>query len=169
MHADLSILYSAQKTFPFRSKWQFRDAEWMVLTSPIDIDGVTVEGLKFRAMAMRQRPDEHVSFQLEYYPPRRQPRGGPFARIEWRPLRGHNNKMIGPPELRNKLQKCTHHHEFWVNWNHSQNSVRKGALDISVPIEPEPSYDQIVAFVGKEFRISNIDWLPSPDWSATMF
>lgn len=169
MYADLSILYCATKSFPAPNQWQFRNADWMAFVSPLDIDGATVEGLQFRATAMRLRPDEFVSFQLEYYPPRRQPKGGPFARVEWRPLRGHNNKMIGPPELRNKVQKCTHHHEFWLNWQHNPNSVRKGALDIAIPVEPEPTYEEVVAFVGKEFSISNIDWLPIPNWSGTMF
>ncbi|WP_192180471.1 hypothetical protein [Mesorhizobium amorphae] len=169
MQADLSVLFSAEKSFPTRRTWQRRDKEWITFVSPIDIDGVTVEGLQFRAQAMRIRPDEFLSFQLEYYPPRRQPRGGPMARIEWRPLRPHNNKMIGPPEYRNVLQKGTHNHDFFLNWDHSQNSVRTGCLDISVPIEPEPTYDEILVFVGKEFRISNIDWMPVPPWNGILF
>lgn len=169
MYVDLSILYAANKSFPSALNWQFRDNDWMAFVSPLDVDGVTIEGFRFRATANRMRPDEHVTFQLEYLPPRRHPKGGAIARVDWKPLTAHNNKMVGPDQYKNVIQRCTHHHEFWLNWQHSEKSVWKGNLEISVPVEPEQSFEEIVAFVGKEFKISNIEWLPTPPWSATLF
>lgn len=164
MQPDLRIYHDADKTFPTKPQWKRRDRERLVLVSPLDIDGVTIEGLLFRATALALRPEESVTFQLEYFPPKRQPRGGPMERIEWRPLRAHNNKMLGPPHLHNVLQRCTHHHDFQLNWTHSQTAVRKGDLPISIPIEPEPSLNEILEFVGKAFRISPIGWVPPPPW-----
>lgn len=154
-----------KRPFPVSRAGNSGDGEWLVLVSPLDIDGVTVEGLQFRATALLVRRDESITFQLEYFPRRRQPKGGPMERIEWRPLRGHNNKLIGPLEHRNKLQRGSHHHEFRLNWEHSKTAVRKGDLPLSVPIQPEPSYDEILVFVGKAFRISPIDWVPPPPWA----
>lgn len=164
MLPDLSIYHDANKRFPTKPLWKRSDPERLVLVSPLDIDGVTIEGLRFRATALALRPEENVTFQLEFFPPRRQPRGGPIERIEWRPLRGHNNKMIGPAHLHNILQKGTHHHDFRLNWAHSQTAVRKGNLPISMPIVPEPSFNEILEFVGKAFRIAPIDWVTAPPW-----
>ncbi len=169
MQVDLSILYAASKTVSASAKWKFRDSEWMVLVVPLDIDGVTVEGLSFRATAMRKRPDEAVTFQLEYAPPLGRAKGGPFARVDWKPLRPHNNKKIGPAEFHDIPQTGSHHHDFWLNWRHSEQAVRKGSVDISIPIVPEMSFEEIVAFVGKEFRILNINSLPKPEWSGMLF
>lgn len=169
MQVDLSILYAASKTVSASAKWKFRDSEWMQLIAPLDIDGVTVEGLSFRATAMRKRPDEAVSFQLEYSAQSPNSKSLPFARVEWKPLRPHRNKKIGPVELHNIPQAGSHNHDFWLNWRHSEKAVRKGLLDISIPILPEMSFEEIVAFVGKEFRILNINLLPKPEWSGMLF
>jgi hypothetical protein len=167
MQVDLSVLYAAPKTFVTSPKWKFRDSEWMVLSVPLDIAGVTVEGLSFRATAMRLRPDENVTFQLLYAPPNGKPK--PFARLEWNPLRPHNNKMVGPVEYRNVQQLGTHIHDFVLNWNHSKSGVRNGLLPISTPVMLDLSYDEIVAFVSKEFKIYNLNSLPKPDWSEILF
>lgn len=166
MQPDIRIYHDANKTFPAKPRWKWRDKDWLVLVSPLDIDGVTIEGLLFRATALAYRPQESITFQLEYLPPKRQPKGGPMERVEWRPLKGHMNKAVGPPHLRNVMQRGTHHHDFWLNWNHSQTAVRNGNLPIAIPIEPEPSLDGILEFVGEKFRISPICWVPPPPWAA---
>jgi hypothetical protein len=169
MTLDLPSLHSATKLFSSPPDWVKRDKDNVVLIAPLEIDGVTVAGLQFRATILRTRPDECVTFQLEYFPPRGTPKGGPIARIEWRPLRPHNNKMIGPKELQNVLQTGTHHHQFEMNWRHNKSLVNKGILKLSCPIEPEPSYDELLAFTGKEFRIQNIDLTPVPPWEGSLF
>ena len=169
MLADLKILFEADKQFSAPVSWKVRDDNWMLLVSPLDINGVTIEGLKFRGTARRDRPDEQVTFQLEYFPTNGKYKGGPFSRIDWNPMRPHTNKMIGPVEHQNILQFGSHNHEFRLNWEHNERHVRGGVLPISTPISPDFNYNEIVAFVGKEFRISNIHWLPIPEWSETLF
>lgn len=167
MLADLKTLFEAPKTFPVRPYWIKRDEERFNLVSPLDIGGVTIEGLQFRAIAMINRTDEMVTFQLEYFPAKKNPKGGPIARIEWKPLAAHSNKNIGPEKYRNLIQKGSHHHEFALNWQHDSDGVRKGNksnLPISVPIKPEPTFDEMLAFVGKEFNISPIEWVSRPPW-----
>lgn len=166
MQADLEFLHKAQKTFPLRPQWKPRGDGWLYLISPLDIDGVTIEGLNFRATAKADRPNESVTFQLEYFPPRKGLKGGPMARIEWLPLRPHNNKFIGPVHLRGVFQKGTHHHEFDLNWEHSKTCVKKGDLPLAVPIEPEPTFEEALEFVGKAFRISPVEWISRPSWPS---
>lgn len=167
MQVDLSVLCAAQKTVPASAKWRFREGEWMALATPLDINGVTVEGLNFQATAMRLRPDENVTFQLLYAPPNGKPK--PFVRLDWKPLRPHNNKMVGPVKYQNILQPGTHIHDFALNWAHSEDDVRNGRLPISIPLSPDIPYDEIVAFVGKEFNILNLISLPNPVWAGTLF
>ena len=168
MVSDLDYFFRCEKSFPAVPAWAQRDGNNLALVSPLDIDGVTVEGLQFRATVLKHRPDENLTFQLEFFPPGRRPKGGPISRIEWRPLSGHNNKMIGPPDLYNVPQTGSHYHDFTPNWKYNKQLVRKGQLKIAVPINPESSLDEILAFVGKEFRISNINWMPVPPWEAVL-
>ena len=168
MFDDLPALFESPKTFPIRPECKPRDQNWLRCVQSLDIDGVTIEGLQFRATALLTRADASVTFQLEYYPPRRQPKGGPLARIEWRPVTAHNNKGKGPRNLQHVIQRGTHHHLFEENWRDDPDGVRKGELPISIPIDPEPSWHEVLAIVGKEFRISPIDWVPNPPWKPVL-
>jgi len=168
MDEDLVALYESKKRFPLRPIWRPRDKHTIQCVQALDIGGVTTEGLRFRATALVQRPDESVTFQLEYTPPRRQPRGGPLSRIEWRPLTAHSNKRRGPRELWDVIQKGTHHHDFHACWSENPAEVRKGNLGISFPLEPEPTWDEILVFVGETFRIGPIDWVPYPPWKPVI-
>ena len=162
---DLTEIMQADKQFALRPVWKPRDRDWLFATAPLKIDSVVIEGLKFRATALSCRPDESMTFQLEYFPPIRGIKGGAVARIEWRPIRPHNNKGVGPEELKFLSQNGTHHHPFDLNWEHSPDQVKKGSLPISVPIDPEPSFPEIVELVGKEFKIGPVDWItPPPLW-----
>ena len=87
-----------------------------------------------------------------------------MARIEWKPISSHNNKNVGPVEFRFLNQSGSHHHPFALNWEHSASQVRRGALPIAVPIAPEPTFEEVVALVGREFRVSPTEWLIRPLW-----
>ncbi len=113
--------------------------------------------------------NQSVVCQMEYHPAGRPTRGGPFCRIEWRPLAAHSNKNIGPLEFRFTQITGSHHHRFDLNWNHSQSQVRKGNLRIAVPIDPDPpTYEDLLAFVGREFRIKGMEEIPVPPWQGQM-
>lgn len=168
MGIDLSTYAFSEKRFPARPHWRKRDENNLELVSPLDIDGVTVEGLVFRTTALIKWPDANVMFQLEFFPPRRQPKGGPIARLEWRPFGRHNNKQIGPVELRNVLQEGSHYHDYSTNIEFCREAVYEGKLPVAVPIWPEPSFNEVLALVGKEFRISPIDWIPEPPWQPEL-
>lgn len=155
---DLHEIYEAEKTLPVDPDWRVRPHErWSRLVCPIDIDGETVEGLRLGITASPIMPDEAVTFQLEYVPPRRDVKGGPMSRIEWRSLSPHNNKGLGPPEYQFKLIKECHEHCFYLNWEHSTANVRRGHLPIAIPLKEEyTSFVDALAFVSKQFNIKDI-------------
>ena len=169
MHATLEDYWFLQKEIAIAPVWKDRPhEEFSRLVCPLDIDGVTVRGLKLTLSAHRITPDRWLTVQLEYESVQR-PRGAPFARFEWRPRAPHNNKGLGPDEYRFMLQRDSHLHCFEMNWAYSEKAVEKGNLPISVPVEaPLDTYDDALAFVEQRFRIAGVRNLPPPPWSAKM-
>lgn len=92
-----------------------------------------------------------------------------MCRIEWRPLKPHDNKGLGPEEFRMRKITESHIHPFDLNWEHSPPQVRRGNLPIAVPIcEAIDSYEEALAFVEKEFRIKGVVGLPAPPWETRL-
>lgn len=159
-------LVAAHKIIPIPCGWQ-TDGEKLTFTSALDINGVTVERLQFRGVAYRTRPDEAVTFQMEYAPARAKFK--PIWRIEWRPISPHNNKNRGPAEYRLKQINGTHSHRFDLNWDNTTESLSSGNLRIAVPIIPEPpDFSSLLDFVGNEFRISNMKAVLEPAWERLL-
>lgn len=167
MIIGLEEIWNADKVLSIEPDWKPRPRDSYVrLVSPLDVEGITVEGLRFTASALLRTPQRSVTFQIEYLPPKRQPRGGPLARVEWKPLRPHNNKGIGPTEYRHTAIVGSHIHPFDLNWNHSAAQLRKGSLPIAVPIsESVDTYEEILDFVEKKFKIKGVSELPHPPWA----
>lgn len=170
MLTALTDIHAAEKRIPTLPKWQQRSIDWFYLVSPLDIAGVTIEGLRLRVTAMVRRPNECVTFQLEYTPPRGDPKGGAFDRLEWRPVSAHTNKGVGPPGLRHVVQSSSHHHSFEANWNDGQSArVKRGELPIAVPISPDPaSFEEALALAGERFKINNIGVVDRPPWKVLL-
>lgn len=166
MDGDLEHFWLAQKELAIYPDWKRRGRdEFVRLVSPLDIDGVTEEGLRFTMSAHVYTPDRWVTFQIEYAS-LRNPKGSPLVRFEWRPRTPHNNKGIGPVEHRHKLITATHAHPFDLNWAHSRGQVRKGSLPIAVPIEHKmETYKDALAFVEKYFRINGVKEILEPPWT----
>jgi hypothetical protein len=158
MELSLTEIVSAEKAFPGAPQWIPREDKWIEIVSPLDIAGVTIEGLRFRGAALQNRPDEAVTFQLEYIPPRANVRGGPLWRLEWRPVSPHDNKGVGPPEWRFRKQAGSHHHPFTLNWDAQARLVRRGNLPIAVPNPDmaDASYDGFVAFAAEQLKIPGL-------------
>lgn len=167
MLPDLQGLFLAEKTIARMPDWVERNSEQLALVCPLDVAGVTIEGLQFRATAFRCLPDRALSIQLEYHAPRGT--GGPICRVEWRPIKAHNNKGMGPPEYRHVLITGSHLHGFDLNWAEAAKFVRRGNLPVAVPILPQPAtFAEALAFAAKEFRIKNLEKAPLPPWQQQM-
>jgi hypothetical protein len=167
MPTKLESLVYAEKTISAVPAWVERGPDSLEFTTPLEIDGVVLEALALRGRARKSLADREVIFQLEYH--HGQIIGGPVCRIEWRPLSAHNNKGLGPKSLRHMIQSGSHHHRFDLNWKQSPDSVLRGDLPIAVPLNEDPnSFRELLAVVGKEFRIRRIQSITVPPWEPSM-
>jgi hypothetical protein len=137
------------------------------LVSSFDIDGVTQEGARFRATALPAFPDRNVVLQLEFHPPTG--RGGTFVRIEWRPLRAHSNRGLGPPKYRFRLIGGSQLHSFELNKALGFSMMVRDNLPIAIPLEPEPpDFVTFLNVAGKLFHIIDLDRIPFPPWQLEL-
>lgn len=169
MEIDHQTLFLAAKALAYapRQTWLEPRPNYLTVVVPLDIGGITIEGLRFKAVAFKNMPEEAVTFQLEYYDPRR--RGGAMSRIEWRPIKGHTNKNCGPAELRNVPITGSHIHPFPDNWAHSAGEVRKGGLPIAIPIlEPLQTFEDSIDFAAKAFNLSGLEFVRRPQWELPL-
>ena len=130
---------------------------------PLDVGGVTVEGLYLRARTNEQSLDRDVLFQLELAPSGSRTRI-PLIRAEWRPR---------APQHKNPDQSIisgSHLHPFAANWLEQEQRMRAGNLPYAVEIPPDINdFPKLLDFTGKKFRISNMASVPVPPWTMTLF
>ena len=166
MSAEFPKFAKGQKTIPVSHDWAELDRHYVSWQSPLDLDGVTVAGLQVRLGANILHPNEEVRVQLEYHPA-----GGrcqPLARLEWKPLSGHNNKNKGPDEWKFKPFKQTHIHAFEDNWLTTEQRMLAGNLPIAIPIQELDSYEEFLDICGKRLNITNMSIVPAPPWNPRM-
>jgi hypothetical protein len=67
------------------------------------------------------------------------------------------------------IEGC-HYHPFQLNLKHAPDQMRRGGrLPIAVPMVESPkNFDELLGFVKKEFRVTNIEWVEVPPWEPTL-
>jgi len=135
----------------------------MTFLLPLDIQGVTIEGLFLRGRTYENSFDRDVMFQLEYAAPGSRTRVA-LARVDWLPRSPvHKN-----PD--HELITGSHLHPFEANWLDREQRMRAGNLPFAVRTPPSVgTYAKLLDFVGKEFRISNMSSIPVPGWVKSLF
>jgi hypothetical protein len=168
----LPPLIAAVKTLAAAPKW-VEIGDHLTFTVPLDIDGVTQIGLRLRGRCVRHYPDQNLTFQIEY-----QFRGlirlAPVTRIDWRPLKFHQNRNFGPVSLRLLRIHGSHLHLFqenhdWMTGNGLSLAENLKAYDlpIAAPLASEPdSVSSLVTLVGQCFTIAGMETIPPPPWKA---
>tara|TARA_R110000868_G_scaffold305573_7_gene566618 strand:+ start:5540 stop:6073 length:534 start_codon:yes stop_codon:yes gene_type:complete len=128
---------------------------------PLDINGVTIEGLFLRGRAYESAPDRDVMFQLEITTGLRS--RTPLRRVDWLPRSGrHKNPDKG--EILG-----SHQHLFEPNWIEGEQRMRAGNLPWAEAIPATVStYASLLDFTADQFRIQNITAVPQPEWSAKL-
>jgi hypothetical protein len=166
MAQDIESLFRADKMLAIAPIWDSR-GDLLEVICPLEIDGTVVEGLQFRLTARKSMQDEMVTAQVEYHTSGEI--GGPLARIEWKPLSGHNNRGRGPKVWQNRLIEGCHHHSFDLNLKYARKELNRGGLPVALPIENSPKgFNSLLQFVHKEFRITNIQWVEVPPWEPAL-
>jgi hypothetical protein len=164
MKASVETLVLAPKSFATAPRWTTRsDDDWVNLVAPLDIEGVTVEGLRFRGKAHRFRPEMQVTFRLEIM------FGAsvePLVRLDWRPTAKHRNPANAPQPYRLASIEGSHLHPFDLNWR-GDKPVGVN-LPVAIPLPQEESYDDLLARVGQAFNVGPMAGFPRPDWTEVL-
>ncbi len=168
MSFNLRDIFESQKALAGEIVWGPISAFDDGFEVPLDLRGVTVEGLRLRGKASRMVPDEDYMLQIEFCPPGR--KIGALDRIDWRPHHDHSNKARGPELHRLKMITGCHHHQFKLNWHEPEGRMLSGNLPIAIPITPRlESQTELFAFAEEWFKIKNLSRCPVPKWQGNLF
>jgi hypothetical protein len=163
---DLRELVESEKSIAVFTSWE-RRAGYYRFFAPLDIEGVTIEGLELRGSTLVRFPDQSVTFQLQYQ--RTGARMMPLCRIEWRPIKPHDNKGVGPPEYRFLKLTGSHIHPFDLNLKMGTTPRTKDNLPVAIPLEPDPTdFHHLLEIAGQKLRITNLGSVPVPEWEAEL-
>ncbi len=110
-------------------------------------------------------PEKNVTFELVLLT------GGgsrriKLMRIDWRSLRGgHTNQRRYGCQNCPRRTSDTHFHAFDINWREADQKFRSPRLPCARDIEEKlQSFEELRSYVGKHFKINNIDVVARPDW-----
>ena len=164
LFAALDALVTAEKTLSTPIAWVRDDQGDFRFTRPLDIDGITQEGLFLFGRAVSILPDRDVTLGLRWADARA--RGGPFDRLDWKPIHIHNNKGLGPPALRHVLIEGTHRHPLADNAALAMGlteAIRQN-LPVAAPVEPEPGWRAFLAEAARCWNMPGLHDTPGPPW-----
>lgn len=162
--ARLSDFLAASKTLSSPPTWIDTDGD-LRFTAALDIDGVTEEGLLLFGRASAALIDREVILGLRWT--NMPGRSDHFDRYNWRPMAAHNNKGLGPPELRFRPFSGTHRHPLDLNaaLPIGLSQAMADNLPVATPLLPEPSsWEAFLEVVAEQWCIPDIVTIPIPPW-----
>lgn len=143
----------------------------MSFVADLEIGGVSYENLHLRGTCIEHLPEKEVMFQLEVSSTDERTRL-PLMRVDWNPVSGgHQNSRKRLPEpYRGTFIPGSHLHPFAENWLDQEQRMREVNLPVAVAIpESLQQFSDLVEFVRKAFRISDVSAILPPEWIADMF
>ena len=164
MLAALTTFLAAEKALTTPVHWIDTEGH-LDFRATLEIGGITGEALLLFGRATASLPDAAVTLGLCWT-------GAPgryshFDRLDWRPVHVHNNKGMGPIDLRFRLIEGTHHHRLAQNAALEMGILRAMAenLPIAEPVLPEPvSWEAFLAIAAERWRIHDLVTTPYPPW-----
>lgn len=168
MTLSIPEIMNSIKQLSVSPEWGVRDnySEFLV---PLEIEGVTFQGLELRAKAYGSDPNKEVTFQIEYHPVG--VKIGALSRFDWRPKSRHINKGVGPIELHYRKFELyeTHFHDFDLNWLGHENRMRSGNLPVARPIDEDPnSFEELTILVENLFKVDGLKDISRPLWQLKL-
>ncbi|MDD2704916.1 MAG: hypothetical protein PHU07_06235 [Acidocella sp.] len=169
-HFDRLIL--SEKVIVSSASWSAPESTSLKMhwNSPVEIDGVTQEGLFIRGVCYEDRQDEAVTLQIEVGSLGSRTRI-PLCRLDWRPTAEvhRNNKILssryGLPRI---IKKC-HFHPFHMNWDDETLKMRESNLPLAYEIQEKiNSFSNLLEFFGKKCNIKGVKNIPEPNWSRKL-
>lgn len=158
---------TSEKSVPYFPGWSEPDREsgYSYFEAPLDIGGVTEPGVVLKGTCSVMHPDKQVSFEIyaRKLPARLRV---PLMRVDWRPLSGgHSNKKRPRPAGLPARVSDIHHHSFALNFNEESGKLVRGNLPFADECgETLADFEALCAYVGRAFRINNMNIVPRPDW-----
>ncbi|WP_298373017.1 hypothetical protein [Azospirillum sp.] len=167
----LPLLITATKTLASTPKWVESEDQFN-FTVALDIGAVTQIGLRLRGKCSRDYADQNLTFQIEYLF-RGMNKLAPVTRLDWRPLKPHQNRNIGPVEWRLARFHVSHIHPFqenhdWMVGNGLPlaDNIREN-LPIAAPLVYDPDgFSDLLALMGEAFTIDGVGAIPAPPWKT---
>lgn len=164
----LKQLTEAEKAIVLFPGWSKPDEEdgYSHFQAPLALDNVPEAGLFLTGGTYPGLPDRNVSFELVLLT------GGgahrvKLMRVDWRSLRGGhtNQRRYGCPAGCPRRTSETHFHAFDINWRETEQKMRGPRLPCARDVEEKlQSFEELRTYVGKHFRINNIEVVALPDW-----
>ena len=160
----LNSLLIADKTLDTPVSWVEDDQGNFRFNRTLDVDGVTEQGFTLFGRAVAILPGQNVTLGLRWS--EGLGRGGNFERLDWKPKDAHNNRGLGPLNLRHVLIEGTHHHRLTDNAELAIGLTRAMAenLPVAVPLEPEPAWPDFLLAAALRWKIRTLVHMPEPPW-----
>lgn len=169
--ANLADIFEAEKAISAFPGWSKPEEEttYLWFDAPLEIEGVTEHGLFLHGGCYERYPDCNVSLEIRIAKTPGK-RCTPLARVDWRSLEGgHTNIRVDGHALSGRRLPETHHHTFNLNWRPEQSRMRRGNLRMAEPIDEDlQSFESVLGYAGKCFRINNIMVVSRPSWQYTL-
>ena len=166
---DVERLYVGEKGLAMQPGWHYSNAHedrWE-LSVPLEIDYVTEEGFYLESQCVRSLPDANVSTSLIY-----KPAGGlhgPICRLDWLPTAPHSNQGRINGSWQWKKMSGTHLHGYELNKHLGWAKMAKDNLPIALPVDdPLTGFRDMLTYVGKIWKIRDIQRIPEPEWMARL-
>ena len=137
------------------------------LVAALLADGVVLEGVQFLAAAPMFDPDRGVAMQLMVL------HGGkyrPFTRIDWRGS-PHTNRKNPGSRLWLRDAGDTHIHRLDDNAFRGWPGIvaKRDDLPEAEATPPLDDFRTLLAYVGVEFGLENVEQIREPQWQASLF
>lgn len=167
MAFDYPDIANAEKSLASVQEWAEVGNRKVGLVHPLDIDGVTQEGLVLRMIAIIDQPNADVRAFIQCALPGQRPRA--IDAIDWKPKHDHYNRK-GPEHLKFKKITRTHWHRFDLNWLADEGRFLTGNLPVADKVDPEPErFVDFLEFTAKSFRINSLQDIVPPPWDDGLF
>jgi hypothetical protein len=158
----LNSLLIADKTVDTPVSWVEDDQGNFRFSRPLDVEGVTEQGFTLFGRAVAILPGQNVTLGLRWSDGLG--RDGNFDRLDWKPKDAHNNRGLGPPNLRHVLIEGSHHHSLSENAGIGLTRALAENLPVAVPLEPEPAWPDFLSLVALRWKIPTLVHMPEPPW-----
>ena len=162
--ATLAAFIAAGKVPSGQITWE-QGGRNLRFTVALEIDGVTEAGMALFGRTSLALPDRNVTLGLSWDDPGMP--GGNFDRLDWRPLRAHNNRGPGPDAHRFRLIEGTNHHRLAENGALAMGLLRaiRENLPVALPVEPEPpDWPAFLAVAAQRWNLHGLVHTPLPPW-----